>query len=611
MANFSEELKKMHELMAYMAPSECNEHAKTSNIEFQAKGPDNKVYGIIRENAKYYIKVADADKEAIVENFDYIGGFRNKKEHEYKSYTNALKQLELKLRGMNENFYHKVDTEFLDASKKADVPVNLTEDMRLEIARQRNIMKAADMIAKEGHSIDQKNVGVLEAPKTEKDHVAAGEPFEDKGEAKLDKDLNAKVESPEKAGNPFEKDGEATDKDMQSDKKEKSVDSVDDKPAEYVPDNSVADKKPAGAKAIKMNEDNDAWHAGLPSEGEEAHIGHDDISKIGVAEGGEILGDPMADTPEPELGLEASAEDDVMSDEDFEALLDKELDKVEAHADDIEIVDDEEEEIPSVNQFESKMKSMVEAIVENAMKKIMVKEDADVAPEKKTRIRGNGVGILKSDFFKNSSLMPFMGKYQKLIDSLREMKAVDDPDMVDELFEKCEKDYLLMKKVITTIQKGGKLNMRPEEYDKLSNAINEAGPDMVKTLLLSLEDVWSGISSVWDEKYAKPEDEKFNAENDKWNSHKVDDLGFAKDTDIDDISALERRDKEYYSANESTQKEFGKHPGYRKKVMTTPPAEKDEPFGKEVGDGKPFDKEVKMITDAVMAQLKEMYKKKE
>ena len=67
---------------------------------------------------------------------------------------------------------------------------------------------------------------------------------------------------------------------------------------------------------------------------------------------------------------------------------------------------------------------------------------------------------------------------------------------------------------------------------------------------------------------------------------------------------------------------WGKHPRFRKAPMTTPAnkevlagtteddwndesARGEHPYGLKVGDGKPFDKTVEMLTDQVLANLKE------
>jgi hypothetical protein len=67
-------------------------------------GPDGKVYGIVRENHEYYIKVADNKKNLVTEDFSYIGGLQNKKQKAYPSYSKAIKQLNLKFNSLNEAY---------------------------------------------------------------------------------------------------------------------------------------------------------------------------------------------------------------------------------------------------------------------------------------------------------------------------------------------------------------------------------------------------------------------------------------------------------------------------------------------------------------------------
>jgi hypothetical protein len=72
---------------------------------------------------------------------------------------------------------------------------------------------------------------------------------------------------------------------------------------------------------------------------------------------------------------------------------------------------------------------------------------------------------------------------------------------------------------------------------------------------------------------------------------------------------------------------FGKHPGYRKKPMTTPAnkevvktsGDKDwnddsvkgeVPFGSKIGSSAPYEQQVKVLTDAVMKNIAESLKKK-
>lgn len=75
---------------------------KTSVIELTKLGPDEKVYGIVRENHEYYIKIASKKDSLTSEDFGYIGGLKNKKSEAYPSYAKAIKHLNLKFNSLNE-----------------------------------------------------------------------------------------------------------------------------------------------------------------------------------------------------------------------------------------------------------------------------------------------------------------------------------------------------------------------------------------------------------------------------------------------------------------------------------------------------------------------------
>ena len=95
-----EAINRMLELMG-KAP--INEGSKNSVVELTKVGPDGKVYGIVRENHEYYIKIANTVDNLVVESFDYIGGLSNKKNEAYSSYSKAIKQLNLKFMSLNES----------------------------------------------------------------------------------------------------------------------------------------------------------------------------------------------------------------------------------------------------------------------------------------------------------------------------------------------------------------------------------------------------------------------------------------------------------------------------------------------------------------------------
>ena len=88
----------------------------------------------------------------------------------------------------------------------------------------------------------------------------------------------------------------------------------------------------------------------------------------------------------------------------------------------------------------------------------------------------------------------------------------------------------------------------------------------------------------------------------------------------DDQFYMESRRRGSRKVNEATTilDDFGKHPAYRKEVMTLPPnkeidrfgrdwndksAKGSEPFGQKIGKSDPYTDVVEMLTDAVMSQL--------
>lgn len=94
--------ERMKELMGVTT---LNEGMKNSAIELTKKGPDGKIYGIIRENHEYYIKISTKQAaNLVVEDFSYIGGLQNKKQEAYPTYSKAIKHLNLKFNSLNEAY---------------------------------------------------------------------------------------------------------------------------------------------------------------------------------------------------------------------------------------------------------------------------------------------------------------------------------------------------------------------------------------------------------------------------------------------------------------------------------------------------------------------------
>ena len=96
--------KAVNRMLELMGKQPINENVKPSVVELTKIGPDGNVYGIVRENHEYFIKVTNKKDSLVTEDFQYIGGLQNKKSEAYPSYAKALKQLNLKFLSLKEAY---------------------------------------------------------------------------------------------------------------------------------------------------------------------------------------------------------------------------------------------------------------------------------------------------------------------------------------------------------------------------------------------------------------------------------------------------------------------------------------------------------------------------
>lgn len=246
------QLDKMKHLIDYGKKKE-SVSVSAPIVEFHTKGADGRTYGIIRECNKFYIKVApNKDTEVLAEDYDYLGGFMNRKENEYSSYAAASKNFDLKMMSLNEEFSAtKVKLQRFIPVETSEWQVNETKEMRAEINRFNAIMNNVGYIMNENKEFTQAHT-LPEAPAKNPSEKEVNSPFTDTAVANGDKDFKKEQTDPKKAGAPF---NEKTEANMESDKNHtgKSEEVYSEK-AKYVPENSVADKNPSGAKSVKMNE---------------------------------------------------------------------------------------------------------------------------------------------------------------------------------------------------------------------------------------------------------------------------------------------------------------------------------------------------------------------
>lgn len=340
MGRFNDQMSRMKSLMNYGVVSE-NTNNGNSIIEFTAEAADGKIYGIVREGTKFYIKRTEKGKESLTESFDYIGGWNNRKDYEYSSYNNALKQFELKVRSINEALTGKGNFSAFDLDKKENLVIECTEKMGKEIARQREIMSRVGEKLNEA-TIACSNTGVPEAPKTTSFSAKLGKPFDETATANLDKDMKKTASDPKKQGEPF---GET----------EKAEEYKD---AQYVPDNSVANKKPSGGKVVRVNEEKEDWASqGLPATpgvgSPDGHLMEGDDVVDGVSYQGNDNPEITESAPagfQDELEFEGTEDDELLDDDTIE--MDDDIEDVEGGDESLELDGEEDLESDDEESFD-------------------------------------------------------------------------------------------------------------------------------------------------------------------------------------------------------------------------------------------------------------------
>ena len=239
---FNNEIEKMKSLINFgndvKRDSSCG-----SVLEYKAVAADGKTYGILRESGKYYIKCAPKkDTELVAEDFDYIGGFMNRKQYEYNSYPLASKQLDLKLMSINEAYESgRKPVEQFKPVEDAEWQVAETKEMRKELNRFNQILENVN--------------NIMENKPQTGNATMFSTPFSIKPDFDGTKDLKDKEDEPKKAGSPFSVGGTVTNEMLESDKKatknggtETYSEDVKEK------DGGVAAKKTAKGKSVKFNE---------------------------------------------------------------------------------------------------------------------------------------------------------------------------------------------------------------------------------------------------------------------------------------------------------------------------------------------------------------------
>ena len=251
-----EQVAKMQHLIKYGVNEDASKASKPI-VEFQKKAANGKTYGIIRESTKYYIMEApEKNTQVLAEDFSYIGGFNNRKQNEYPSYVKASNALDLKLMAINEAVSNNDKVVISEPIVKGEWTDKLTESMREDINRFKEITSNVSKILHEDKgfgSIPTEHT-LPETPISHPSDEKKNAPYVDKTQYDGDKDIESE-DSDHKKKAPYTDNGEVSDEEMRSDKKPvintKPVYSEKEK---HMPKDALANRMTKTIKPVRYDE---------------------------------------------------------------------------------------------------------------------------------------------------------------------------------------------------------------------------------------------------------------------------------------------------------------------------------------------------------------------
>ena len=299
MSRFDDQINRMRELCTYGRIDE-DEKIVNRSIEHKETAANGVTYGIIRECSKFYIESCPKGKENLVEAYDYLGGFNNRKDYEYTSYPMALKQFKIKMDSINESVHAETDTDAMEAQNQQLMTESGTK-MQQEIARMKQIMRNAAIVMNESSEM---MTGAVSAGKSaDKDTPFTDEvkACENGGECAA-----SSASDPEKQGKPFAEKPKANDKVNEEkccQESEGDTEGNAEGDAEEVPeitDDVDADDEMGTGEEGMEDLDTDGEDEGNDNEEDEPDVeldadddaeGEDDLDDFGDAEGEDDLDD--------------------------------------------------------------------------------------------------------------------------------------------------------------------------------------------------------------------------------------------------------------------------------------------------------------------------------
>lgn len=586
------QLSRMKSMMTYGLTAE-NKNCQFSNVEFDKVAADGKHYAIIREGSKYYIKVSDK-KDALREDYNYIGGFCNRSKNEYQSYANALKQFELKMMSIQENYAKNkgIVIESWNPYKKEELTIEATEKMRKEIARQKEIINNATKI------FEGKNVSTTIAEDCCIDKECAASQKNN-----IKKTSDGKGEPTGNGGDPFTKSSSAeTSKTQKTNVKKEFKPVMNEEETLAWNDNKdyldtthgteVGDDAPfTKAKGNTENLDN-----GVVEECGAMHAcDNQNCPSVGVGEIGDDA--PFEEKAKNELQEGGFFHNDSVSDDEQLEELPDEIQLEDEELDDVEMDD--------VEDFDSEVEDDTDSLED---------DDLDLDVDYDTDIDDT----LESDTMEDDDVKSRLAAIEDAIAKISEKLGVNDfedddlyddetEDVDDELEFEIEPDIK-----DDDVESDDTESKEPFEEGKKWDKAKEFG----KKTLNKAKNTWDKAKKKWDEEEAKV----LAAKNPMY-------WGDDDDDEINECQIIETPSYRRMMNEEGTRLDmFGKHPAYQKQVMSLPSnkhqemngyydmnddsVESEAPFGQHIGDGAPFEQDIQSIENAIAEAVKRVLGKR-
>lgn len=608
MANTNSQIETMQRLMNYGRNTNKTQINNKPLLEHTVKADDGNTYGILRESSKYYIMVAPPKNSGVVaEDFSHIGGVNNRKQYEYNSYSTAMENLDLKVKNVNESVrvsQHNIKpVQKTVLKEEKDWQTKITQETRGQIDRFKQILNNVTLI--ENKYVPSAHT-LPEAPDKNPSEKEVNTPFTDTAVAKGDKEFTKTETNYETAGGPYDKNGEATSADMQSDKKPSGNNNGQDtysQKAKYVPEDSVANQHPTGGKVTRADENKQFNRVAKITEAQAAHVK-------------KVLGwnkdkDYMDTSKGTEIG----------SSEPFTNAVGKESNQTEAPTEPIH-----ENEGIAIHNTDNQNKPTPGT-----------SEVGDTAPfEEKV----NESGIEVTDVVGMPDNLgdeggfngeTFDTEYENWVNSDTNEPFLDDEMNFgtnvagEEPLPETMPTDAPQSNSIPTDGPFGESRQNKSRGRKVNEAAEQGWRGVPEARFVSHgewsdpEIIYKGQSiNYWDfADFFETEEAERNATPDEVQGI-LDDILFG----MSETGGLENEschDKKANMNEGSVDLGFGKHPAYRKVPMTTPPnkevapngakdwnddsAKGEQPFGQKIGDGDPYDKLVDTITDSLMEHL--------